>query len=180
MLADLEGRIDLIIDSGPTAVGLESTVVDLTTPSPRILRPGPIPMSDLGSALRGFGSIEYSPGHSLDRPASPGQLPVHDAPATTTYRADALAELEDIGTRQEIATVIFGKQSAPSLTQSARQVVLESPEIAARLLYETLHRYDMLGLDAIVVVMPPDLPEWAAVRDRLLRATRPLREARNG
>ena len=109
MLADLEGRIDLIIDSGPTAVGLESTVVDLTTPSPRVLRPGPIPMSELGSALAGFGSIEYSPGHSLDRPASPGQLPVHYAPATTTYRADALAELEDIGTRQEIATCHFWK-----------------------------------------------------------------------
>ena len=42
VLADLDGRIDLIIDSGPTAVGLESTVLDLTTPSPRILRSGPI------------------------------------------------------------------------------------------------------------------------------------------
>ena len=176
VLADLDGRIDMIVDSGPTTVGLESTVVDLTTPAPRILRPGPIQASDLGSALRGIRLVEYSPGHPIDRPASPGQLPVHYAPATTTYRADALAELEEFGTRQEIATVIFGEQSTPSLTQTDRQVVLESPEIAARLLYETLHRYDMLGLAAIVVVMPPDQPEWAAVRDRLLRATRPLRE----
>ena len=42
VLADLDGRIDLIIDSGPTAIGLESTVLDLTTAPPRLLRPGPI------------------------------------------------------------------------------------------------------------------------------------------
>ena len=55
VLADLDGRIDLIIDSGPTAVGLESTVIDLTTPIPRVLRPGPIAASELASALGGFG-----------------------------------------------------------------------------------------------------------------------------
>ena len=44
----------------------------------------------------------------------------------------------------------------------------------SRLLYDVLHRCDSLGLGSIVVVMPPDEPEWRAVRDRLLRATRPL------
>ena len=53
---------------------------------------------------------------------------------------------------------------------------LETPEAAARQLYDTLHQCDALGARAIVVVMPPDEPEWRAVRDRLLRATRPIGE----
>ncbi len=51
VLADLDGRIDLIIDSGPTALGLESTVLDLTTPAPRLLRPGPISIKELEAVL---------------------------------------------------------------------------------------------------------------------------------
>jgi L-threonylcarbamoyladenylate synthase len=176
VLADLDGRIDLIIDSGPTAVGLESTVIDLTAPVPRVLRPGPIRASELASALGGIRLAEHVPSDSIDRPASPGQMAVHYAPSTSSFRADSRAELEKIATRQDIAVVIFGAQSTPSLPHFARQIVLETPQIASRLLYETLHRYDLLGLGAIVVVMPPDLPEWEAVRDRLLRATRPLAE----
>ncbi len=42
VLKSLDGRIDLILDSGPTDVGLESTIVDLTGPIPRLLRPGPV------------------------------------------------------------------------------------------------------------------------------------------
>ena len=49
--ADLDGRVDLIIDSGPTALGLESTVLDLTTTSPRLLRPGPISIKELENVL---------------------------------------------------------------------------------------------------------------------------------
>ena len=51
VLADLDGRIDLIIDSGPTALGLESTVLDLTTSTPRLLRPGPISIEELEAVL---------------------------------------------------------------------------------------------------------------------------------
>jgi L-threonylcarbamoyladenylate synthase len=54
------------------------------------------------------------------------------------------------------------------------QFTLETPEKASRLLYEVLHQCDSIGLRAIVVVMPPEAPQWQAVRDRVLRATRPL------
>jgi len=178
VLADLDGRIDLIIDSGPTDVGLESTVIDLTTPIPRVLRPGPIHASELASILGGIRLVEHAPSNSIDRPVSPGQMRVHYAPSTSSFRVDSLRELEAIATCHDLAVVIFGEQCKSSLALFARQVILETPEIASRLLYETLHRYDLLGLDAILVVMPPDLPRWAAVRDRLLRATRPLAERR--
>jgi L-threonylcarbamoyladenylate synthase len=45
---------------------------------------------------------------------------------------------------------------------------------ASRELYAVFHRLDALGFSQIVVVMPPDSPVWTAVRDRLIRATRPL------
>ena len=51
VLADLDGQIDVVIDSGPTTLGLESTVLDLTGEFPRLLRPGPISRSDLELAL---------------------------------------------------------------------------------------------------------------------------------
>ena len=52
VLADLDGRIDLILDSGPTSVGLESTVLDLTSSPLRILRPGPIGPEEIASCLK--------------------------------------------------------------------------------------------------------------------------------
>ena len=53
---------------------------------------------------------------------------------------------------------------------------LETPDEASQQLYDILHRCDLLGVRSIIVLMPPDEPEWRAVRDRLLRATRPLDE----
>ncbi len=176
VLADLDGRIDLLIDSGPTAVGIESTVIDLTARVPRVLRPGPIQASHLADALGGIPLATDAPGHSIERPTSPGQMPVHYAPATPAFRADSIAALDAVAMRGYIAVIIIGESATPALPQFARQVVLETPAIAARMLYESLHKYDLLGLDAIFVVMPPDAPEWQAVRDRLLRATRPLGE----
>jgi L-threonylcarbamoyladenylate synthase len=53
-------------------------------------------------------------------------------------------------------------------------VLLKTPEEAARRLYDVLHRFDDMAPDLILVLMPPDTPEWAAIRDRLERATVPL------
>ena len=58
VLADLDGRIDLILDSGPTTVGLESTVLDLTRSPLRILRPGPIGPRELEQCLGGLDYVE--------------------------------------------------------------------------------------------------------------------------
>ena len=80
VLADLDGRIDLVLDSGPTSVGLESTVLDLSSQPPRVLRPGPIARTMLERALGGIKITEHAAGTSSDQPASPGQLPVHMRP----------------------------------------------------------------------------------------------------
>ena len=70
----------------------------------------------------------------------------------------------------------FGAQVVPPGLSTTREDRLESPEIAARRLYDVLHGFDSMCPPAIVVIMPPDRPEWLAIRDRLLRATRPIAE----
>jgi L-threonylcarbamoyladenylate synthase len=173
VLADLDGVIDLIIDSGPTTIGLESTVLDLTTPLPRLLRPGPISTSELESALGGR-VIEHVAAESGDRLSSPGQMPVHYAPLTAAVRVDSSGELGRLGYCENMALVVIGEHSPFSLSGFAASYALETPDKASRQLYEILHRCDLLGVSSIIVLMPPDEPEWRAVRDRLLRATQTL------
>jgi L-threonylcarbamoyladenylate synthase len=174
VLADLENQIDLVIDSGPTTVGLESTVLDLTSPSPRILRPGPITRAQLEEALAGRAVLDQAPGDHAALPMSPGQLPVHYAPRTPAYHVSSLEELAGLGDPDSFAMIVMGKHSSASSLPRSAQFVLETPESATKALYDVLHRCDALARDAIIVVLPPDTPEWRAVRDRLLRACRPL------
>jgi L-threonylcarbamoyladenylate synthase len=177
VLADLDGRIDLIIDSGPTAVGLESTVLDLTSDPPRLLRPGPVSAAELAATLAGRSLAMPDAGASADRPTSPGQLPVHYSPRTPAFRVDSLDELRDRPAQEGVAVLTFGRDPLLLATSPDREARLESPELAARDLYDVLHGFDALRPRAIVVVMPPDRPEWLAIRDRLLRATRPIAES---
>jgi L-threonylcarbamoyladenylate synthase len=176
VLADLDGRIDLILDSGPTAVGLESTVLDLTREPPRLLRPGPIIAADLEDALAGRTLVMPSAGATADQPMSPGQMPVHYSPRTPAFRVDSINELGDLPYLEGSAVLTFGTEPLTLPTRPGREARLESPDLAARRLYDVLHEFDAARPRAIVVVMPPDQPEWLAVRDRLLRAMRPISE----
>jgi L-threonylcarbamoyladenylate synthase len=173
VVADLGGQIDLVIDSGPTEVGLESTVLDLTGEVPRVLRPGPISRPELEVALGGERVLEQAPGAIVLVPTSPGQMPVHYAPLTPAYRVGSLEELTGFDTKG-CALIVVGDHPLVGQLAASDRFVLETREIAARAIYDVLHRCDDLAKAAIVVVLPPDLPEWRAVRDRLIRACRPL------
>jgi L-threonylcarbamoyladenylate synthase len=174
VLADLDGRIELILDSGPTAVGLESTVLDLSSEPPRLLRPGPITASDLQAALSERSLAMPDAGAAFENPSSPGQMPVHYSPRTPAYRVDSPDELPRAPGPEHVAILTFGDIALFPSSCANRTARLESPEIAARLLYDVLHGFDALRPRAIIVVMPPDRPEWLAIRDRLVRATRPI------
>jgi L-threonylcarbamoyladenylate synthase len=177
VLADLDGRIELILDSGPTTLGLESTVLDLTSTPLRILRPGPIRPEEIEECLGGNYPV-YTTRQDLarsgeDSAPSPGMLSVHYAPSCPAVRVDAVEQLGKIAWPAKAAVVLLGVSGSLALPEEVLLFKLEDPEEAARRLYATLHECDALGVDLLVVVMPPDQPRWAALRDRLLRATRP-------
>jgi len=147
---DLGKDVDLILDGGPCEVGIESTVLDLSSDHPTILRPGGISREQIESVI---GPVAMSGAASSK---SPGQQPVHYAPRTPAFRFEN-AQRQRLDLRD-----------AHVLNIDA------DTQTYARQLYSRLREMDAQGARAIYVEMPPDTPEWAAVRDRIVRATRPL------
>jgi L-threonylcarbamoyladenylate synthase len=169
VLEGLAGRIDLLLDGGPTPGGLESTVLDVTTTPPRLLRPGLVSPARLEEVV---GVVERPHGLPAEGQAlvSPGMLAKHYSPRTP------LECVEQGGTRVTelvAAGLRIGWLSLSEEGRSSGLVKVDMPlapaEYAAEL-YATLHEMDRLGLDRIVVTLPPEGEEWLAVRDRLRRA----------
>ena len=140
----LGSAVDLILDGGPCTVGIESTVLSLTGPAPRILRYGMISQPDIESLI---GSVTVATAQSEAGAESPGQHPKHYSPRTPLILGDS--PLQGRGIRLELPPDIAGY---------------------AEQLYRTLHRLDHEQYDWIAVPLPPDTPEWAGIRDRLQRA----------
>ena len=152
-----DGEIDFILDGGPCDVGIESTVLDLSFDVPRILRPGAVTRGQIESIM---GPIDVAVKALADEAgspaASPGQHARHYAPRTPAFRVDP-GQLRDL-----------------DLTGAALVDLTLDAQTYARNFYARLRMLDRQQLRAIYIVMPPDAPEWAAVRDRITRATRPL------
>jgi L-threonylcarbamoyladenylate synthase len=176
VFSDLDGRIELILDTGPCPVGLESTVLDLTRDPPEILRPGMLARSDLEQALQR--PIELAPGVAEESTAmtSPGQFPLHYAPRTPTLRVSQSrldAILDSADHRQRIAIMNLGHPAQSVGDRGVLRIRYDSPEAAARDLYARLRAWDDAALDLILILAPPDLEEWQAVHDRVRRAAGP-------
>lgn len=151
VMASLGGRIPLIVDGGPTAHGLESTIVALTGGAPRLLRPGPIDLG-LGPVL-------------TDGVEAPGQLASHYAP-TKPLRLDArMAEPGEwlIG---------FGAVAGDASLSSSGNLVE-----AAASLFDLLHEGDRAAVPRIAVAPIPEQGLGVAINDRLRRAAAPRGEA---
>lgn len=177
VLKDLDGAIDLVLDSGPTGVGIESTVLDLTTVPPRVLRPGSITVEDLSAAL---GEVVLAPAGTAAGPgphASPGQMDLHYAPRTPTYRVDRTGFTTLPGPGRWGLISIGPPASWPTTGAGPeRHAQLSTPREAEAELYRRLHELDEAGLDYLVLVPPPVEPRWLAILDRIRRASRPWPE----
>ena len=151
---DLDGDVDLVLDGGPCAVGVESTIVDVTGDVPAVLRVGGVSEERLAE-LTGAPLARRVSGEV----AAPGTLPAHYAP-------DARVELfEDAAGMQERAAVLR--------TAGTRVGVIEGSgdtDDDARHLYERMRALDAAGVEVILAVVPPDRGIGAAVADRLRRA----------
>lgn len=173
VLRDLDGKIDLVLDGGPTPGGLESTVLDLTSSPPVLLRPGLIAPIEIEAVI---GRIQRRPpvgGTAGDAPArSPGMLARHYAPCVplecVAESRSRVKQLRDAGLRVGwLALAPAGNMNECGL------FTLELPADPAAYgaqLYAALHTLEALAPDRIVVELPPDEESWLAVRDRLRRA----------
>ena len=168
VLKDLDGRIAMILDSGACRVGLESTVLDLSTGQPKILRPGPITSREIERAL-GLVKLQPHDGNA-ENPSSPGQQLVHYAPRTKAFRVEG-HRLGGMTFAGPSALLTFGKYVPPESPSFQRHQAFRTPDEAAANLYRLLHEWDAEGFSQIVIVPPPDKPDWDAVRDRVNRAT---------
>jgi L-threonylcarbamoyladenylate synthase len=160
VLADLRGRIDLIVDGGPCQVGLESTIVSLVGP-PALLRPGGLPRADIERVL-GTALAEAPRG---DAPVAPGMLASHYAPKAQ-LRLDAEAA------RPGEALLAFGPVDNPPpgmLNLSPRGDLIE----AAANLFSHLRALDRGGANIIAVMKVPHAGLGEAINDRLRRAAAP-------
>jgi L-threonylcarbamoyladenylate synthase len=159
----LGAKVAMILDGGPTSVGIESTVIELGDQRPTLLRLGGLPVADI-EAITGPLARAAAPIDGQAR-TSPGQVDRHYAPRgelqIVARVGDALAGLRPLG------VIGFG-DAAPGVDHHLRMPA--EPREYARLLYAALHTLDELGCVRILVEAVPDEPEWAAVRDRLDRA----------
>jgi L-threonylcarbamoyladenylate synthase len=152
---ELGGAVDLILDGGPCSVGIESTVLSLVGP-PTILRLGAITREMIEEVLHEKVSESDTPAEANSPLSSPGQLAVHYAPRTPAFRFEP------------------HERDRIDLTDAAIIEPTLDAETYARNFYARLRLLDAQQLRAIYIEMPPDTPIWAAVRDRIMRATKPL------
>jgi L-threonylcarbamoyladenylate synthase len=145
----LGNRVDMILDGGPTEVGIESTVLSVAGPVPVLLRPGKIMRAEI-EELIGPVSTAAAPAEG-EAHAAPGLHHRHYAPRTPLF--------------------IFDQHSTPPPGRGKILQLPSDPGAFAAALYAELHKADREGWDWIAIAQPPDRPEWAAVADRLKRAS---------
>jgi L-threonylcarbamoyladenylate synthase len=170
VLADLDGRIDAVLDGGPAEVGLESTIVACLEGVPRLLRPGGISRGAiervLGSALIDDGR---DTGKGSSAPLAPGMLASHYAPR-------ARVRLDGGSIARGEAALLFGPQARPGVEDAAARVNLSErgdlAEAAANL-FAALRALDASGAPVIAVAPIPEHGLGEAINDRLRRAAAP-------
>ena len=149
----LGDRVDIILDGGPTRVGIESTVLSLREGRAELLRPGTITRAEIEAVIGPLVAAVEEDGHR-----SPGLHVRHYQPKTPMLLVDA-AHLPEQGRGAFLSWSTSGDVPMP---RNALDY--------ARRLYEVLHDLDARGLDWVAVEPVPADAEWDGVRDRLTRA----------
>lgn len=167
---DLSGKLDVILDGGPSSGGIESTIVDFSGNAPRLLRSGGIARSEIEKIT---GPLAQP---SKSEVSAPGMMASHYAP-----RAPMLLEARSVDSGQ--ALLAFGP-SLPEGAKHARKVLNLSPTgnltEAASNLYAYLRALDLVNASAIAVAPIPHEGLGEAIRDRLQRAAAPRSAAHRG
>ena len=166
--AEFGAQVGLVLDGGACAVGIESTIVDVSGAAPALLRPGGVALADLEAALGQPLALA-----KRDAPRAPGTLKAHYAPVTPLMlvEADVAAELIRSLVRQEKKVAVLSFSAMRPMLPGLHWISAPAePEGYARALYANLRELDATHSDVIVAESPPQRSEWFAVLDRLTRA----------
>lgn len=165
------GKLDLILDGGACEFGIESTMINLSSAHPSLLRHGVITRAMLEEVL---GCEVPDAGH--DAPRASGRLKSHYAPKTKLTLLPSETFFEQVQAFEGRVAVMASEKVLQSLAPLKDKIVLALPASAGvreygRDLYEALHQLDAAGAQHIFIEQPMISAEWAAVNDRLERAS---------
>jgi L-threonylcarbamoyladenylate synthase len=186
VLQDLDGRIDAVLDAGPSLHGLESTVLDPNTSPMTIYRPGAVTaeqIREVAGPVRFFREDEEFVDAPIASLPAPGVGLRHYAPEARLVLVDGpLSELESLLAKaahachgQQLGIMLPGELTAPAGLVSSRVYewgLWAAPVEMARLLYAGLRALDAQKCTVILCPLPPPEGVGAAIRDRLRKAAR--------
>ena len=160
--------VPIVLDGGECEIGLESTIVDLSSETPRILRPGKISRPEIEAVI---GPV--AEGKDGDSPRASGTLASHYAPRASVEvlaRAPLVARFHELAKRgQKVAALLRGQP----FKDIDGEVLPSDLAGYGHALYAALRRLDARGFDVLLAELPPHTAAWAAVNDRLKRAAAP-------
>ena len=167
VMEELDGRIPLILDGGPCALGVESTVLAPREKTLQLLRAGPITAEDLSL----HAPVIFPAASSME---SPGQLPSHYAPRTLLQLLAHPAEADAWHGSGRAALLAWSRTARPPQFETMETLTPGGdPREAAAGLFAAMRRLDALGLDLIVAEPPPPSGLGVAILDRLRKAAAP-------
>jgi len=190
VIDDLDGRVDLILDGGPTDIGLESTIVDFTTDPPVLRRPGGITFEQVHSLVPEV-IVQSGQGGVADPQSAPGQMTRHYAPKAelTLYEGPADAVVRRVASDVRTATAAGDRVGilapeedlsalAPEIASRASSGRIETfpygsradLERSCRELYASIRSLDATGVDRIFAIGVGSEGLARAIHDRLMRA----------
>lgn len=165
-IADLDGRVDMIIDGGSSMIGIESTVIDLSGEIPVVLRPGGITPEDMQSII---GEVKYS-GEAEGAPRCPGMKYTHYSPDAQVIILEDISKFTDYAEKGKKICVIA--KNAPKYKLDADLVYdagCDDKEYAARLFY-LLRKADEDGADTVFAELPENYGIGVALFNRLYKS----------
>jgi L-threonylcarbamoyladenylate synthase len=160
---ELSGTV-LTLDGGACEVGIESTIVDCTQDTPRILRHGAVSLADV-ARITGLVVVDAVVSKNVNIAAMPrvsGSLAAHYAPSTPLH----LCSVQDAA-KLPSSAVFMGFEA---VSTCAHHAMPRDAAQYAQQLYAALRSLDAMGYSAIAVQHLPAEPQWAGVADRLARA----------
>ncbi|CAN5523427.1 L-threonylcarbamoyladenylate synthase [soil metagenome] len=160
VISELHGVYDLLLDAGPTPLGVESTVIDLTGPVPVLLRPGGVTLEQLRATLGPVDYEERAATDEADDASAPGQFLRHYAPTTPMILVDGPP-----GAVDDLAHALRAKQVTVGIIMSP-----VDPADAAHRLYGSLRNADAEGAQLLLTSTVDPAGMGRAVNDRLFRA----------